>query len=66
MPSRCRYLQVVQKNQLVTMLLDYLVKADPQMPDELSGIMEELTTLSRTENAKVSLRARQVRASDYC
>ncbi|XP_043240119.1 acetyl-CoA carboxylase-like isoform X2 [Amphibalanus amphitrite] len=51
---------VVQKNQLVTLLLDYLVKADPQMPDELSGIMEELTTLSRTENAKVSLRARQM------
>ncbi|XP_037086840.1 LOW QUALITY PROTEIN: acetyl-CoA carboxylase-like [Pollicipes pollicipes] len=51
---------VAQKNQLVTMLLDYLVKSDPQMPDELAGIMEELTTLSRTENAKVSLRARQM------
>lgn len=67
-PQLCHFsaalYQVNYKNQLVTTLLDYLMESDPQMSDDLASILEELTTLNRTENSKVSLRARQVRSSE--
>ncbi|XP_023700613.2 acetyl-CoA carboxylase 1 isoform X5 [Paramormyrops kingsleyae] len=52
--------QVTKKNLLVTMLIDQLCGRDPTLTDELMAILTELTQLSKTTNAKVSLRARQV------
>ncbi|XP_067262908.1 acetyl-CoA carboxylase 2 isoform X6 [Chanodichthys erythropterus] len=52
--------QVSQKNILVTMLIDQLCGRDPMLADELMVILNELTQLSKTENSKVALRARQV------
>ncbi|XP_017315370.1 acetyl-CoA carboxylase 1 isoform X4 [Ictalurus punctatus] len=52
--------QVTKKNSLVTMLIDQLCGRDPTLTDELMGILTELTQLSKTTNAKVALRARQV------
>ncbi|KAL2091869.1 hypothetical protein ACEWY4_011667 [Coilia grayii] len=52
--------QVSQKNILVTMLIDQLCGRDPTLADELMAILNELTQLSKTENSKVALRARQV------
>ena len=40
---------------------DQLCGRDPTLADELMVILNELTQLSRTENSKVALRARQVR-----
>lgn len=34
---------------------------DPTLADELMAILNELTQLSKMENSKVALRARQVR-----
>ncbi|XP_030077914.1 acetyl-CoA carboxylase 1 isoform X3 [Microcaecilia unicolor] len=52
--------QVTKKNLLVTMLIDQLCGRDPTLTDELLNILMELTQLSKTTNAKVALRARQV------
>ncbi|XP_051749567.1 acetyl-CoA carboxylase 2 isoform X6 [Ctenopharyngodon idella] len=52
--------QVSQKNILVTMLIDQLCGRDPMLADELMVILNELTELSKMENSKVALRARQV------
>ncbi|XP_053562795.1 acetyl-CoA carboxylase 1 [Bombina bombina] len=52
--------QVTKKNLLVTMLIDQLCGRDPTLTDELLNILIELTQLSKTTNAKVALRARQV------
>ncbi|XP_078081038.1 acetyl-CoA carboxylase 1 [Mustelus asterias] len=52
--------QVTKKNLLVTMLIDQLCGRDPTLTDELIAILTELTQLSKTTNAKVALRARQV------
>uniref|UniRef100_A0A8C7WD45 acetyl-CoA carboxylase n=1 Tax=Oncorhynchus mykiss TaxID=8022 RepID=A0A8C7WD45_ONCMY len=52
--------QVTKKNLLVTMLIDQLCGRDPTLTDELMAILTELTQLSKTTNAKVALRARQV------
>ncbi|CAN7995548.1 unnamed protein product [Ixodes hexagonus] len=38
---------------------DHLCGHEPGLTDELSSILNELTTLSKTDNAKVALRARQ-------
>lgn len=40
---------------------DQLCGRDPTLTDELMAILTELTQLSKTTNAKVALRARQVR-----
>uniref|UniRef100_A0A8B9L5Y8 acetyl-CoA carboxylase n=1 Tax=Astyanax mexicanus TaxID=7994 RepID=A0A8B9L5Y8_ASTMX len=52
--------KVTKKNSLVTMLIDQLCGRDPTLTDELMAILTELTQLSKTTNAKVALRARQV------
>ncbi|XP_060894088.1 acetyl-CoA carboxylase isoform X2 [Labrus mixtus] len=52
--------QVFKKNFLVTMLIDQLCGRDPTLADELMAILNELTQLSKMENSKVALRARQV------
>ncbi|XP_033978244.1 acetyl-CoA carboxylase isoform X1 [Trematomus bernacchii] len=52
--------QVFKKNLLVTMLIDQLCGRDPMLADELMAILNELTQLSKMENSKVALRARQV------
>ncbi|KAG1958146.1 acetyl-CoA carboxylase isoform X3 [Pimephales promelas] len=52
--------QVPKKNILVTMLIDQLCGRDPMLADELMVILDELTQLSKMENSKVALRARQV------
>ncbi|XP_018604528.1 acetyl-CoA carboxylase isoform X4 [Scleropages formosus] len=52
--------QVSKKNILVTMLIDQLCGRDPTLADELMAILNELTQLSKVENSKVALRARQV------
>ncbi|XP_022053957.2 acetyl-CoA carboxylase isoform X2 [Acanthochromis polyacanthus] len=52
--------QVFKKNVLVTMLIDQLCGRDPTLADELMVILNELTQLSKMENSKVALRARQV------
>lgn len=39
---------------------DQLCGRDPTLTDELMAILTELTQLSKTTNAKVALRARQV------
>ncbi|CAB1316204.1 unnamed protein product, partial [Coregonus sp. 'balchen'] len=52
--------QVTKKNLLVTMLIDQLCGRDPTLTDELMAILTEFTQLSKTTNAKVALRARQV------
>ncbi|KAG5269143.1 hypothetical protein AALO_G00198740 [Alosa alosa] len=51
---------VAKKNLLVTMLIDQLCGRDPILTDELVAILTELTQLSKTINAKVALRSRQV------
>ncbi|XP_073485949.1 acetyl-CoA carboxylase 2 isoform X2 [Aquarana catesbeiana] len=52
--------QVAKKNILVTMLIDQLCGRDPTLTDDLMTILNELTQLSKIENSKVALRARQV------
>uniref|UniRef100_A0A7N8WIQ9 acetyl-CoA carboxylase n=1 Tax=Mastacembelus armatus TaxID=205130 RepID=A0A7N8WIQ9_9TELE len=52
--------QVSKKNILVTMLIDQLCGRDPTLADELMAILSELTQLSKMENSKVALRARQI------
>ncbi|XP_078663986.1 acetyl-CoA carboxylase-like isoform X7 [Branchiostoma floridae x Branchiostoma belcheri] len=52
--------QVGKMNQLVIMLIDHLCEREPGLTDDLTSILSELTTLNKTENSKVALRARQV------
>uniref|UniRef100_A0A3P9QGK0 acetyl-CoA carboxylase n=1 Tax=Poecilia reticulata TaxID=8081 RepID=A0A3P9QGK0_POERE len=52
--------QVSKKNLLVTMLIDQLCGRDATLADELMAILNEFTQLSKMENSKVALRARQV------
>ncbi|TMS03613.1 Acetyl-CoA carboxylase 2 [Larimichthys crocea] len=52
--------QVSKKNILVTMLIDQLCGRDSTLAEELMAILNELTQLSKMENSKVALRARQV------
>uniref|UniRef100_A0A3B3XQC9 acetyl-CoA carboxylase n=1 Tax=Poecilia mexicana TaxID=48701 RepID=A0A3B3XQC9_9TELE len=52
--------QVSKKNILVTMLIDQLCGRDATLADELMAILNEFTQLSKMENSKVALRARQV------
>ncbi|XP_038146021.1 acetyl-CoA carboxylase isoform X2 [Cyprinodon tularosa] len=52
--------QVSKKNILVTMLIDQLCGRDSTLAEELMFILNELTQLSKTENSRVALRARQV------
>ncbi|XP_043967456.1 acetyl-CoA carboxylase isoform X2 [Gambusia affinis] len=52
--------QVSKKNVLVTMLIDQLCGRDATLADELMAILNEFTQLSKMENSKVALRARQV------
>lgn len=48
-------------NGLPSCVQDQLCGRDPTLTDELMAILTELTQLSKTTNAKVALRARQVR-----
>ncbi|XP_055889242.1 acetyl-CoA carboxylase-like isoform X3 [Biomphalaria glabrata] len=54
------HVAVQHKNTLVIMLIDHLCGKEPGLTDELASILSELTQLNKTENSKVSLRARQV------
>lgn len=40
---------------------DHLFGKEPGLTDELASVLSELTQLSKTENSKVALKARQVR-----
>ena len=55
--------QVSKKNELVIAIIDYVCRHEPGLTDDLQPILTRLTTLNKTENAKVALRARQVRLS---
>jgi acetyl-CoA carboxylase/biotin carboxylase 1 len=57
--------QVQKKNTLIITLIDHLVSHEPGLADELSPILNELTTLGKSENAKVALKARQVLISAH-
>uniref|UniRef100_A0A3P8VUQ0 acetyl-CoA carboxylase n=1 Tax=Cynoglossus semilaevis TaxID=244447 RepID=A0A3P8VUQ0_CYNSE len=52
--------QVTKRNLVVTMLIDQLCGREQTLTEELVAILTELTQLSKTTNAKVALRARQV------
>ncbi|XP_071044333.1 acetyl-CoA carboxylase isoform X1 [Parasteatoda tepidariorum] len=54
------HLQVNKKNQLIIKLIDHLCGHEPGLTDELGMILNDLTTLNKSENSKVALRARQV------
>ncbi|GIY74925.1 acetyl-CoA carboxylase [Caerostris extrusa] len=54
------HLQVSKKNQLIIKLIDHLCGHEPGLTDELGAILNDLTTLNKSENSKVALRARQV------
>uniref|UniRef100_A0A4W4E308 acetyl-CoA carboxylase n=1 Tax=Electrophorus electricus TaxID=8005 RepID=A0A4W4E308_ELEEL len=51
--------QVSKKNALATMLIDQLCGRDPTLPDDVVDILNEFTQLSKMENSKVALCARQ-------
>lgn len=51
---------VNKKNYVMIKLIDHLCGHEPGLTDELSTTLNELTTLSRQDNARVALRARQV------
>ncbi|XP_031330897.1 acetyl-CoA carboxylase isoform X2 [Photinus pyralis] len=51
---------VPKKNMLITMLIDHLWSKEPGLTDELATILNELTSLNRSEHSRVALRARQV------
>ncbi|XP_066509285.1 acetyl-CoA carboxylase-like isoform X2 [Hoplias malabaricus] len=51
--------QVSKKNMLVTMLTDQLCGRDPTLPDDVVVILNDFTQLSKMENSKVALCARQ-------
>jgi acetyl-CoA carboxylase/biotin carboxylase 1 len=52
--------QVAKKNILVTVLIDHVWTNEPGLTDELAPILNELTTLNRSDNSRVALRSRQV------
>lgn len=52
--------QVAKKNLLVTMLIDHLWSNEPGLTDEVATVLNELTSLNRTEHSRVALRARQI------
>ncbi|XP_062873532.1 acetyl-CoA carboxylase 2 isoform X2 [Trichomycterus rosablanca] len=52
--------QVSKKNILVTMLIDQLCGRDTMLTDDVVGILNEFTQLSKMENSKVALCSRQV------
>ncbi|CAM1302616.1 Uncharacterised protein r2_g1260 [Pycnogonum litorale] len=53
--------QVLKKNMLVIQLIDHLCGREPSgITQELCDILHSLTTLNKSENSKVALRARQV------
>lgn len=54
------HLAVMQKNSLVILLIEHLCGKEPGLTDELASVLQELTQLSKTENSKVALKARQV------
>ena len=58
-------LQVGRKNDLIIKLIDHMCGHEPGITDELSNILNALTHLNHTENAKVALRARQVLISAH-
>ena len=41
-------------------MIEEVCDQEAQLTDELSAILSDLTTLNKTENAKVALKARQV------
>lgn len=47
---------------LNSLLQDHMCRKEAGLTDELASILTELTTLNNAENAKVALRARQVRS----
>ncbi|XP_029649542.1 acetyl-CoA carboxylase-like isoform X2 [Octopus sinensis] len=51
---------IAEKNELVILLIEYLCGNESGLTDDLAQILSELTTLNKTENAKVALRARQI------
>ncbi|XP_022661132.1 acetyl-CoA carboxylase-like isoform X3 [Varroa destructor] len=51
---------VLKKNHLMIKLIDHLCLHEPGLTDELSTTLNELTGLSKQDNARVALRARQV------
>ncbi|XP_053336754.1 acetyl-CoA carboxylase 2 isoform X2 [Clarias gariepinus] len=51
--------QVSKKNVLVSMLIDQLCGRDPVLTDDVVLVLNEFTQLSKMENSKVSLCARQ-------
>lgn len=53
-------LQTVALVHRLCTLQDQLCGRDPTLADELMAILNELTQLSKMENSKVALRARQV------
>jgi len=57
--------QVPKKNMLVTTLIDHVWANEPGLTDELAPILNELTTLNRSENSRVALRSRQVNVTPY-
>ena len=59
------HLHVMRKNQLIIKLIDHLCGQEPGITDELSNILNALTVLNKSENAKVALRARQVLISAH-
>ncbi|KAJ6219257.1 hypothetical protein RDWZM_005069 [Blomia tropicalis] len=59
------HLSVIKKNQLIIKLIDHLCGREPGITDELSTILNALTILNKSENAKVALRARQVLISAH-
>ncbi|KAG1687910.1 Acetyl-CoA carboxylase [Nymphon striatum] len=52
--------QVAKKNILVIKLIDHLCGHEPNITDELIVSFCKLTTMNKSENSKVALRARQV------
>lgn len=59
------HFHVMRKNQLIIKLIDHLCGQEPGITDELSNILNALTVLNKSENAKVALRARQVLISAH-
>nr|CAB3219668.1 acetyl-CoA carboxylase-like [Phallusia mammillata] len=51
---------VAKKNVLVVQLINAVSGRDHSLPDDVSAVLEQLAKLSKHDNAKVALRARQV------
>ena len=47
------------------LLQDHMCRKEAGLTDELASILTELTTLNNAENAKVTLRARQVEIKQH-